>query len=160
MAIIQTALRGLQLLWIILLTALLGNVIATAHDNHLVSNAAVNFSMFVTVLSWLTALYGLVGSIVESLAIPIVLLAADALAVLFTFIDAIVLAALLRVRNCGDEHHNMKKCRELQASTAFMWFLLATFLGSLALAGMAFRRGGGGSVRSGGPSMKQVHVGV
>ncbi|KAJ4415470.1 hypothetical protein N0V82_007341 [Gnomoniopsis sp. IMI 355080] len=159
MTLIQTALRGLQLLWIVLLTALIGNVIATAHNNHLVSNAAVNFSMFVIVLSWLAALYGLVGSIVMSLAIPIVMLAADGLAVLFTFIDAIVLAALLRARNCGSDHNMEKKCRELQASTAFMWFLLATFVGSLVLAGMAFRRGGGGgSVRSAGPSMKQVHV--
>lgn len=115
--------------------------------------------MFVIVLSWLATLYGLATAIVESLAIPIVLLAADAVAVLFTFIDAIVLAAMLRVRNCGDEGGLEKKCRELQASTAFMWFLLATFVGTLALAGLAFRRGGAGSVRSG-PSMKQVHVGV
>lgn len=115
--------------------------------------------MFVIVLSWLATLYGLATSIVESLAIPIVLLAADAVAVLFTFIDAIVLAAMLRVRNCSDEGGLEKKCRELQASTAFMWFLLATFVGTLALAGLAFRRGGTGSVRSG-PSMKQVHVGV
>lgn len=159
MALIQIALRGLQLLWIVLLTALIGNVIATAHNNALVSNSAVNFSMFVIVLSWLATLYGLATAIVESLAIPIVLLAADAVAVLFTFIDAIVLAAMLRVRNCGDEGGLEKKCRELQASTAFMWFLLATFVGTLALAGLAFRRGGAGSVRSG-PSMKQVHVGV
>lgn len=159
MALIQIALRALQLLWIVLLTALIGNVIASAHNNALVSNSAVNFSMFVIVLSWLATLYGLATAIVESLAIPIVLLAADAVAVLFTFIDAIVLAAMLRVRNCGDEGGLEKKCRELQASTAFMWFLLATFVGTLALAGLAFRRGGAGSVRSG-PSMKQVHVGV
>lgn len=159
MALIQIALRGLQLLWIVLLTALIGNVIASAHNNALVSNSAVNFSMFVIVLSWLATLYGLATAIVESLAIPIVLLAADAVAVLFTFIDAIVLAAMLRVRNCGDEGGLEKKCRELQASTAFMWFLLATFVGTLVLAGLAFRRGGAGSVRSG-PSMKQVHVGV
>lgn len=159
MELIQIALRGLQLLWIVLLTALLGNLIASAHNNALVSNAAVNFSMFVVVLSWLATLYGLAVAVVESLAIPIIVLAADAAVVLFTFIDAIVLAAVLRVRNCGDEGSLEKKCRELQASTAFMWFLFATFLGSLALAGLAFRRGGGGSVRSG-PTMKQVHVGV
>lgn len=159
MELIQIALRGLQLLWIVLLTALLGNVIATAHNDALVSNAAVNFSMFVTVLSWVVTLYGLAVAVAESLAIPIVVLAADAAVVLFTFIDAIVLAALLRARNCGDEGGLEKKCRELQASTAFMWFLFATFLGSMALAGLGFRRGGGGSVRSG-PTMKQVHVGA
>lgn len=160
MEIVQIGLRTLQLLWIIILTALLGNVIATHNNGQLVSAAAVNFSMFVTVLSWLATLYGLAVAFASSLAIPIVVLAADGAAVLFTFIDAIVLAATLHVRNCGDEDGSLqKKCRELQASTAFMWFLLATFLGSLALAALAFRRGGGASVRSG-PTMKQVHVGV
>lgn len=155
------ALRALQLFFIIILTALLGNVIATHNNGSLVSSAAVNFSMFVTVLAWLATLYGLAVAFASSFAIPVVVLAADAAAVLFTFIDAIVLAATLRVRNCGNEDGSSleKKCRELQASTAFMWFLLATFLGTLALAALAFRKGGGGSVRSG-PTMKQVHVGA
>lgn len=161
MELIQVGLRALQLLWIILLTALLGNVIATAHNNALVTNAAVNFSMFVTVLAWLVTLYGLALSFVSSLAIPIVVLALDGLVVLFSFIDAIVLAALLRARNCGVFDSGLeKKCRELQASTAFMWFLFATFVGTLALAAMAFKRGGGSVRSSGGPSMKQVRVGV
>lgn len=161
MELIQAGLRALQLLWVILLTALLGNIIATAHNNALVSNAAVNFSLFVTVLAWLATLYGFALAFVTSLAVPIVVLAADAAVVLFSFIDAIVLAALLRSRNCGALASDglEKKCRELQASTAFMWFLFATFLGTLALAALAFKRGGGASVRTG-PSMKQVHVGV
>lgn len=159
MEFIQIVLRGLQLLWIVLLTALLGNIIATAHNNALVSAAAVNFSMFVVVLSWLATLYGLAVAFVESLAIPIFVLAADGLVTLFTFIDAIVLAALLKVPNCSHEGSLEKKCRELQASTTFMWFLFGTFAASLALLGLGFHRGGGGSVRSG-PTMKQVHVGV
>lgn len=161
MELIPLGLRILQLLWIIILTALLGNIIATAHNNALVSNAAVNFSLFVTVLAWLATLYGLALAFVTSLAVPIVVLAVDAAVVLFSFISAVVLAALLRSRNCADEDGGAleKKCRELQASTAFMWFLFASFLGSLALAALAFRRGGGGSTRTG-PSMKQVHVGV
>lgn len=160
MEIIQIALRGLQLLWVVLLTALLGNVIAAHHDNALVSAAGVNFSMFVTVLAWLATLYGLAVALVPSLAVAIVVLAADAAVVLFTFIDAIVLAALLRLPNCGSMNDGLeKKCRELQASTAFMWFLFATFTATLALAALGFRRGGGGSVGSG-PTMKQVHVGV
>lgn len=161
MELVQVALRGLQFLWVIILTGLLGNIIATAHNNALVSAAAVNFSMFVTVLSWLVVLYGLAVAFVESLAIPLFVLAADALAVLFTFIDAIVLAALLGVPKCGDIDRSglEKKCRELQASTAFMWFLFFTFLATLALAALGWRRGGGGSVRSP-TTMKQVHVGV
>ncbi|CAN8106015.1 unnamed protein product [Discula destructiva] len=162
MELVQIGLRSLQLLWILILTALLGNLIATAHNNALVSNAAVNFSLFVTVLAWLAALYGLALAFVASLAVPIVVLAADAVVVLFSFIDAIVLAALIRARNCGDfddSDRMEKKCRELQASTAFMWFLFLTFVGTLALAALAFKRGGGSSVRTG-PSMKQVRVGV
>lgn len=157
MEIIQIAIRGLQLLWIILLTALLGNVIATSNNGSFVSAAAVNFSMFVTVLGWLVTIYGLAVAFVDSLAIPIVVMATDALVVLFTFIDAVVLAALLGVPKCGSSTDNEKKCRELQASTAFMWFLFGTFAASLAFAFLGYRRGGG-SVRSGGPHMAQVRV--
>lgn len=155
MEIIQIAIRALQLLWIILLTALLGNVLAANNNGSFVSNPGVNFSMFVTVLAWLVALYGLAVGFVGALAIPIVVLVCDALAVLFTLIDAIVLAALLGVPNCGrtSDHH---KCRELQASTAFMWFLFLSFVASMAFALMSFKRGGG-SVRTG-PGMSQVRV--
>lgn len=155
MEFFQLGLRALQLLWIVLLTALLGNVIATTNNGALVSRAGVNFSMFVTVLAWLGAIYGLAVAFVESLAIPMAVMAADGLVVLFTLIDAIVLAALLRLPNCANEGGLEKKCRELQASTAFMWFLFGTFVASLALAVLGFKRGGGGSVRSG-PSMRQV----
>lgn len=159
MEMIQIAIRAVQLLLLIILTGLLGNVIATSNHGAFVSAAAVNFSMFVTVLSWLVTLYGLATAFVESLAVPVVAVAADALVLLFTFIDAIVLAALLKVLNCATQGGLEKKCRELQASTAFMWFLFGTFLASAALAALRLRREGGGSVRSG-PTMRQVHVDV
>ncbi|KUI72597.1 Non-classical export protein 2 [Cytospora mali] len=155
MEIIQIAIRALQLLLIVLLTGLLGNVIASNNNGSFVSTSGVNFSMFVTALAWVVTLYGLAVSFIGALAIPIVVLACDVLAVLFTLIDGIVLAALLGVPNCGstgDKH----KCRELQASTAFMWFLFLTFVVSLVFAFMSFKRGGG-SVRSG-PGMTQVRV--
>lgn len=155
MEIIQIALRSLQLLWILLLTALLGNVIAANNHGSLVSTAGVNFSMFVTALAWVVSLYGLAVAFVSGLAVPVVVLVADVLAVLFTLIDAIALAALLGAPDCGStrDHH---KCRELQASTAFMWFLFATFVASMAFAAMGFKRGGS-SVRTG-PGMSQVRV--
>lgn len=155
MEIIQIALRALQLLWILLLTALLGNVIAANNNGSFVSTDGVNFSMFVTALAWVVSLYGLAVGFVSALAIPIVVLVCDVLAVLFTFIDAIVLAALLGSPDCGRtrDHH---KCRELQASTAFMWFLFASFVASLVFAVLGFKRGGG-SVRTG-PGMSQVRV--
>lgn len=50
-----------------------------------------------------------------------------------------------------------KRCRELQASTAFFWFLFAAYAASLALTliggGASTVRGG---IRRGGPSMSQV----
>lgn len=160
MQIVQVGLRALQLLWVVLLTALLGNVIATRNNGFFVSAPGVNFSMFVTVLAWLATIYGLAVAFVESIAVPIVVLAADAAVVLFSFISAIVLAASLRLPNCGRQPSGLSgTCRELQASTAFMWFLFGTYCVSLALAAMGFRRGGSGSVRSG-PNMKQVHVGA
>jgi len=158
MDLIHTALRALQLIFLIILTGLLGNIIATSNQGAYVSTAGVNFSMFVTVLSWLVVLYGLAASVIESLAVPIFMLAADGLVLLFTFIDGVVLAARLGVPNCGRVSLE-KKCRELQASTAFMWFLFGTFAATLALAAMNYRRGGGGSMKAG-PSMRQVHVGV
>lgn len=171
-ALAQTVLRVLQLLWIILLTALIGNVIANNVNAASSAEAAVNFSMFVVVLSWLAALYGLVTAFVESISMAVVLLALDALATLFTFIAAVVLAAKVRAVNCsaldandlgGDwigfgSFDTQKRCRELQASTAFMWFLFACFVGTLALTALGWRRGGGGSVRSSAPTMSQFRV--
>lgn len=166
---IQLILRATQLLFIIILTGLIGNIIASNLHAAGSATAAINFSMFVVVLSWLAALLGLATGLVERIALPLLVhLGADALATLFTFIGAVVLAAKLKVVNCtdtskqpgdwiaygsGDDH---KRCREVQASTVFMWFLFATFAAALVLSFLGFRRGGG-SIRSG-PTMSQVRV--
>ncbi|KAK3360253.1 marvel domain-containing protein [Lasiosphaeria hispida] len=168
MEVIPTLLRGSQLLLVLLLTALIGNVIATNVGAAASATAAINFSMFVIVLSWLVAIFGLASAFVDRIAIPVALLGADAAATLFTFISAVVLAAKLRVVNCGNTKDqaddwigygsldDTKRCREIQASTVFMWFLFISFAAGLALAFLGFRRGGG-SVRSG-PTMSQVRV--
>lgn len=170
MELIPTILRGLQLLWILLLTALIGNVIATNVNAAGSATAAINFSMFVIVISWLVAIYGLATSFVDRIAIPMALLAADGVAVLFTFISAIVLAAKLGVANCGSTKDkgdswigygsldDGKRCREIQASTVFMWFLFISFTAGLALTYLGFRRGGGSVSGRSGPSMSQVRV--
>ncbi|KAK2070232.1 hypothetical protein P8C59_004744 [Phyllachora maydis] len=171
MDLIQAILRGLQLFWIVILTALIGNVIANNVHAATSAESAINFSMFVIVISWLATLFGLAAAAAEALAIPIVLLAADGFATLFTFIDAIVLAAKLRAVNCSEtvghdgdwiaygSHNDEKRCREVQASTVFMWFLFATFVAGMFFTFMSFRRTGG-SVRTGGPTMSQVRTGV
>ncbi|KAK4241643.1 marvel domain-containing protein [Achaetomium macrosporum] len=166
---IQLLLRAIQLPFIIILTGLIGHVIASNIRAASSATAAINFSMFVIVLSWLAALLGLIAGTVERIALPLLaLLGADALATLFTFIDAVVLAAKLGAVNCADTSghsaswiaygsaNDTKRCREVQASTVFMWFLFATFAAALVLSFLGFRRGGG-STRSG-PTMSQVRV--
>ncbi|KAH8170514.1 membrane-associating domain-containing protein [Sarocladium implicatum] len=167
--LISAGLRGLALLWTLLITALIGNVIASNNNAKTSAQSAVNFAMFVAALSWVALLYGLVASFVSSLAMPIVMLPLDGLATLFTFIAAIVLAAKLGAPNCGnidhDDHsrswiaygsgNDEKRCREIQASTAFMWFLWACFMGCLFFTVKNWR-GGGGSIRSSRPAMSQV----
>jgi hypothetical protein len=160
---IQGIVRTLQLLLTLFLTALIGNVIATNISANGTTEAAVNFSMFVTVLSWLTGLFGLATLVVSGIDKPVVsrinkpvyLLASDGICTLFTFIAAVVLAAMLKAVNCGDfgdqppnwiafgSGDDVKRCREIQASTVFMWFLLATLVASLALTYMSWRPGGG-----------------
>lgn len=151
----QIILRGLQILWLILLTGLLGNIVASENHGALLSRPGVNFSMFVTVVAWIGALFGLAATFIEAIAVPIAVLAADGVVILFTLIDAIALAGVLRLPNCGAQGDLEKKCRELQASTAFMFFLFGTFVATLVVAMIGFRRGGGGSVSSM-PTMRSV----
>jgi len=168
MELIPTVLRGLQLLWVLLLTALIGNVIALNVNAAGSATAAINFSMFVIVISWLATIFGLASLFVDRLANLMALLVADGAATLFTFISAIVLAAKLGVVNCSDTKDkgeswigygsldDTKRCREIQASTVFMWFLFVSFAAGLVFTYLGFRRTGG-SVRSG-PTMSQVRV--
>jgi len=95
----QIALRSWTFLWTLLSLALIGNVIATAFAGN---PSAVNYAIFVSVFSLLVVLYGFAAAFVESLAIPIALAVADALATIFSFIAGVVLAAKLHVHSCGN----------------------------------------------------------
>lgn len=163
---IKSVLRLLQFLWLLLTTALIGNVIATNGGN--VGDSALNFVMFVCALSWISVLYGLAMHFVSAIAIPIVALVLDGLAVLFTLIAAIALAAKLGVVDCGNlagrdpgyiafgSGDDEKRCREIQASTVFLWFLFVVFVGTLFYVYNDFRRSGS-SIRRG-PNMSQIGV--
>lgn len=166
-SIVQLGLRGSQFLWTLLVTALIGNVIAEASSGN---PASINYAMFVAVFSWIAMFYGLAAAFMEGLAIPLILLSLDALATLFTFIAGVVLAARLHVHSCSNSsytasnpltngsHDHEGRCRELQASTAFFWFLFASFAGSLVFGFLGARSSGlsRGGVRKGGPAMSQV----
>ncbi|KAI0019252.1 marvel domain-containing protein [Xylariomycetidae sp. FL0641] len=164
---IDSVLRLVQFLLVLIITALIGNVIAT--NGHAAGSAesSVNFIMFVCALVWLAVLYALISAFVAAAAFPIISLALDALSLLFTFIGAIVLAAKLGGVNCGSWHnrsHNWiaygsndpeGRCREIQASDVFLWFLFATFCASLFFVFKEYRRSGGSMSR---PSMSQIGV--
>lgn len=163
----QLVLRGLQFLFTLLITALVGNVIAEAFAGNA---SAINYAIFVAVFSWIVLLLGAAAAFVGALAIPVVMIALDAVAALLTFIAGVVLAAKLGVHSCSNPGYTStnhltngsndpaKRCRELQASTAFFWFLFATYAASTALqvksGGTSSIRGGG--IRRGGQSMSQV----
>ncbi|KAJ6440435.1 non-classical secretion pathway, nce2 component [Purpureocillium lavendulum] len=169
--ILNAIFRSLALLWTLLITALIGNVIASTNHASTSANATINFTMFVAALSWVVCLYGLAAAFFTALASAVILLPLDILGVLFTFIDAIVLAAKLRAPNCGNipnanlpsnwvgfgSSNDEKRCREIQASTAFMWFLWACLSVCLFFTVKESRGGlGGGFRRSGRPNMSQV----
>ncbi|KAL6865995.1 hypothetical protein ACO1O0_002095 [Amphichorda felina] len=166
--IINAILRGTALLWTLLITALIGNVMANNVNAASSATKAINWTMFVAAWSWVAALYGLGAAFITALAVPIILLPLDFFAMLFTFIDAIVLASMLKGVDCSHveneghswigygSHNNGKRCREIQASTAFMWFLWVTFCGCLFFSVKGWR--GGGSIRTSRPSMTQVGV--
>lgn len=165
--------RGIQLAFVIIIVGLIGNVIASNNDGHM---SAINYALFAVIIAWLACLLGLAGAFVTMLAEGIfgyILLALDALAVLFVFVAAIVIPAKLHAVDCGGQltverrganwigfgsDDDEKRCRELQASSAFLWFLWAALVASLVLGLVGFRRGGGSSGGSSAPHMSQVRV--
>jgi hypothetical protein len=169
---IKILIRGSILLWTLLITALIGNVIANNNNAAGSAESAVNFTMFVAALSWIAGLVGLAGIFVSSLARPLIALPLDGLATLFTFISAIVLAAKSHAVDCGNigdqsdnwigygSNNNSKRCREVEASTAFRWFLWVSYVGALFFV-VRDARGSGTfsrSSRSSRPNMSQVGV--
>lgn len=74
--IIQVILRSVQLLLTILVTGLIGHTIASAFSGN---PGAINFAMFVAVISWVAVIYGLVTAFVESLVMPIANLRAQSI---------------------------------------------------------------------------------
>ncbi|GAP84500.1 putative non-classical export protein [Rosellinia necatrix] len=164
---VSPALRVAQFFFVLIGTALLGNVRATTQHAAASTSAtvAINFALFVFALSWIAVLYSLVSSFVPVIVVPIVTLVLDGFATLFTVIGAIVLSAKLTTVNCAHwgsrpsdwiafgSGDTQKRCREIQAGLVFMWFLFAAFAATLLFAFREFRRGGGSIGR---PSMSQI----
>ena len=139
--VVNLILRGAAALIALLLTALIGNVIASTTNAQGSATAAVNFAMFCTAWAWLALIYGVATDFRPSLARPVIKIPVEAVAVLLSLLAAIVLAAKLKATNCGainvkdmadswiafGSSNDEKRCREIQASTLFMWMLWAIF---------------------------------
>jgi len=164
----QLGLRSWEFLWVLLTMALIGNVIAGAFAGN---PGSINYAMFVSTFDMLVVLIGFAAVFMDLSAAALVMVVLDVLATLFTFIAGVVLAAKLKVHSCSNHsyilsngltngsHNPEKRCRELQASTAFYWFAFAGFLASAVVAGLNSRgssMGARGGIRRGGPSMSQV----
>ncbi|KAL8927068.1 MAG: hypothetical protein Q9208_002614 [Pyrenodesmia sp. 3 TL-2023] len=134
--------------------ALIGNAIQEAYaGNH----SIINYVMFVSVFALLSLLYLIGASIMESFAIPIVMVVLDAINTLLFLIGGIALAAYLGVHSCSNENYvrsnrvtngNLdnpsKRCREAQAACAFLWFGFAAWAASLVLSALSSRGGTSG----------------
>jgi len=163
---LNIGLRAWQFICTLIIMSLVGNMIATAYAGN---SAMVNYVMFVSVFGMLSLLYLLPTSFLDGYSIPMVNIGLDAANVLLWFCAAVALPAYLGVHSCSNSrytHSNHitngspnteKRCREAQASTAFLWFGWAAFVASLAFSAMSGR--GNVNMRGGirrGPTMSQV----
>jgi len=165
---LNLGLRGFELFCATIVMALIGNMIATSYGGN--NSAMVNYDMFVAVFAMLSLFYFIPTTVMDSFGMPIVNIALDVLNVLFWFCAAVATAAYLGVHSCNNAHYTTtnhitngspntsKRCREAQASTAFLWFGWAAFTASMVFSLMA-GKGSGANMRGGirrGPAMSQV----
>lgn len=163
---LNLGLRGLQFFCALIVMSLIGNMIATSFRGN---SAMVNYDMFVAVFGMLSLLYLIPTTFLDSFSVPIVNIALDVLNVLFWFCAAVATAAYLGVHSCNNANYTTtnhitngspntsKRCREAQASTAFLWFGWAAFMASMVFSVLAGK--GSANMRGGirrGPAMSQV----
>ncbi|KAL4784908.1 marvel domain-containing protein [Aspergillus varians] len=169
---IQLGLRAWQFVWTLLVMALVGNIIAEAIAGN---PATINYTMFVAAFSMFTLFYLVPASFNPDWAIhPIILVTLDTLNMIFFLTSAIALAARLECHSCTNREYILsneitngsrnptKRCREAQATTAFLWFAWAGFAASMVLSVLQSRRAGAnlrprvGPARGSRPTMAQV----
>ncbi|KAK5061208.1 hypothetical protein LTR84_007750 [Exophiala bonariae] len=168
--VVNLGLRGFEFLCTLIVLALVGNMIASAFAGN---PSLINYDMFVAVFGMLSLFYLTAIAFNDSFTghsiIPVVL---DTLNVLFFFCAAVAMAAELGAHSCSNRSYTESnhitngsrntggRCREAQATTAFLWFAFAAWTASLAFTFLGARSGGvnlrGGLGRRGGPAMSQV----
>ncbi|KAF3927455.1 hypothetical protein ABW21_db0208394 [Orbilia brochopaga] len=147
----STAVRGVQFLLTVMTLALSGALVAQQTIGG--SPSQVNFALFASIFSMLTLFYSLFAAITEG-GHGMILLGVDGLNTLFTFAAGTALAAGLGVHSCGNMAYvksnsitngnpdQTARCHEAQALCAFLWFLFGTYVASLVLSFLGWRRGG------------------
>jgi len=163
-------LRVWEFIWTLLVMAIVGNMIAEAFAGN---PATVNYSMYCAAFSMFSLLYLVPASFNLDWAFhPIIMVVVDALNAVFFFCAGIALAAKLTCHSCSNHSYlihneitngsnNMsKRCREAQATVAFLWFAWAGYMASFIVSVFMSRsstvnlRGRSGSRRR--PNMAQV----
>lgn len=141
--VISLGLRGLELIFTIIVMGLIGNVIAQAFAGN---PACINYTMFASVFSLLSLFYLAPATWSDSIAgHPVIIVAVDLLNFIFTLTSGIAMAARLGAHSCSNQLYldsnevtdgslfREGRCREAQAATAFLWFTWACYTGSLLL---------------------------
>ncbi|KAJ5103978.1 hypothetical protein N7532_004507 [Penicillium argentinense] len=138
---VQLGLRAWEFLWTLLIMALVGNMIAEAFAGN---PSSVNYTMFLSAFSMLSLLYLIPASYNADWALhPIIMIVVDVLNCIFFFCAAIALAAKLECHSCSNLDYVLnneitngsdnptKRCREAQATVAFLWFGWAGYMASV-----------------------------
>ncbi|PQE22296.1 non-classical export protein [Rutstroemia sp. NJR-2017a WRK4] len=166
--IVTLALRGLQVIFAGVVLALSAILIKDFGPGH--SWSLTSYGAFCGGASILIALGGVAACFVDSLQ-GIIMFALDGIAAFFLLAGGIAYAATIKVGNCNNlvylsQHENpfsfsadktfdvsqsklakavlddiTTRCRETQASTAFLWFLAACFVGTFVMSLMGRKRG-------------------
>ncbi|KAF2458592.1 marvel domain-containing protein [Lineolata rhizophorae] len=162
--VIVLAIRGWEFLWTLLIMALIGNMIATSFAG---DPSIINYDMFVSVFSMLSLFWLILVGWKTDMDVPIITLTLDTLNTIFFLCGGIATAAYLGVHSCSNDNYTLHnsitngsvdretRCREAQASTAFLWFGFAAYAASLVISFLGSR--GSVNMRGGSrPAMSQV----
>lgn len=150
-------LRVWEFIFALLTLALVGNMIDDAFAGN---PAIVNYTIFVAAFGVFTLFYLTPASFnVDWSGHPAIMILLDALNAVFFLTCGIALAAKLECRDCSNDEYTKsnsvtdgsvdreKRCREAQASVAFLWFAWAGFTGSMILSFAMLRQSGGARLR-------------
>jgi len=163
---LKLGLRGFQWFCALIVMALVGSMVASTPGG---DPAIVNYDLFVAVFAMLSLIYLTVATWNSNFEFhPAIMLVLDILNVVWWFCGAVATAAILGVHSCSSTDflkdntitkggpNQGKRCREAQASTAFLFFGFFGFVANSVLTFLDSRgrvnlRGAGSS-----PSMSQV----